>query len=85
MNRRQTLAALAISLAAVAAPCAFSADDEGMTMAQVQTMANKDGMVTKKDFMAMMDRKWDKMDKANRGMLSVADIMRIFHVNSGGG
>ena len=36
-------------------------------------MANKDGMITKKDFMAMMEKKWNAMDKGNKGMLSAAD------------
>jgi hypothetical protein len=40
-------------------------------------------MVSKKDFMAMMEKKFDAMDKAKKGMLSTADIMRIFSDKTG--
>ena len=41
-------------------------------------MANKDGMITKKDFMMLMEKKFDEMDKSKKGMLSVDDVMRIY-------
>jgi hypothetical protein len=73
-----------LSLAAISAPV-FAADGDGMQsfMKEVSTMANKDGMVSKKDFMAMMEKKFDAMDKAKKGMLSTADIMRIFSDKTG--
>ena len=38
---------------------------------------------SKKDFLAMMEKKFDAMDKGKKGMLSVADIMRIFSDKTG--
>jgi hypothetical protein len=80
MNLRKAALLVTLGLASVATPLAFAADGDGMQSfrREVQTMATKDGMVTKKEFMAMMEKKFDAMDKAGKGMLSVADIMRIF-------
>jgi hypothetical protein len=73
-----------LSLAAISAPV-FAADGDAMQSFQrdVSTMANKDGMVSKKDFMAMMEKKFDTMDKGKKGMLSTADIMKIFSDKTG--
>jgi len=85
MSIRNTAAALTLGLAALASPLAFAADGDAMQSFQrdMQTMANKDGMVTKKDFIAMIEKKWNAMDKAGKGMLSVADVMRIFSDSKG--
>ncbi len=71
-------------LAALSTPV-FAADGDGMQSfaREVKAMANKDGMVMKKDFMAMMEKKFDAMDKAKKGMLSEKDIMRIFSDRTG--
>jgi hypothetical protein len=68
-----------LGVAALSAPV-FAADGDGMQtfQAEVKKMANKDGMVTKKEFMAMMEKKFDAMDKQKKGMLSADDIMKIF-------
>jgi hypothetical protein len=73
-----------LSFAALSAPV-FAADGDAMQsfMKEVSTMANKDGMVSKKDFMAMMEKKFDAMDKGKKGMLSTADIMKIFSDKTG--
>ena len=73
-----------LSLAAISAPT-FAADGDGMQsfMREVSSMANKDGMVSKRDFLAMMEKKFDAMDKGKKGMLSTADIMRIFSDKTG--
>ena len=85
MNLRKTAMLVTLGVAALSAPLAFAADGDGMTAfrKEVQTMANKDGMVSKKDFMAMMEKKWDAMDKAGKGMLSTSDVMRIFSETKG--
>ena len=72
MNLRKTALLVMIGMATTAAPFAFAADGDGMATfrKEVQTMANKDGMVAKKDFMAMMEKKWNAMDKGDK----VADI-----------
>ena len=73
-----------LSFAMLSAPV-FAADGDGMQgfSMEVKKMANKDGMVMKKDFMAMMEKKFDAMDKGKKGMLSMADIMRIFSDTKG--
>jgi hypothetical protein len=73
-----------LSIAAISTPV-FAADGDGMQSfaREVSTMANKDGMVSKKDFLAMMEKKFDAMDKGKKGMLSTADIMRIFSDRTG--
>ena len=85
MNVKKIAMLVVMGLSALAAPIAFGADGDGMQsfQKQVAAMANKDGMVTKKDFMAMMEKKWDAMDKGKKGMLSMADIMRIFSDTKG--
>ncbi len=63
----------------------FAADGDAMQSfpRDFAAMANKDGMVSKKDFLAMMEKKFDTMDKANKGMLSTTDVMRIFSDRTG--
>ena len=82
MNLKQAARALSfgamVGIAALSAP-AFAADGDMMaTRAEMMKMANKDGMITKKDFMMMMEKKFDQMDKGKKGMLSVDDVMRIY-------
>ena len=85
MNLKKSALLLTLGLATLSAPLAFAADGDGMVAfrQQVQSMANKDGMVTKKEFMSMMEKKFDAMDKSKKGMLSVADVMRIFSDTKG--
>jgi hypothetical protein len=83
MTKTLALGAM-LSIAALSTP-AFAADGDGMQSFQreVQAMANKDGMVSKKDFLAMMEKKFDAIDKGKKGMLSTADIMKIFSDKTG--
>ena len=85
MKLKQSAMLVTLGLAALSAPLAFAADGDGMQSfrREVQTMASKDGMVSKKDFLAMMEKKFDAMDTGRRGMLSVADVMRIFSDSKG--
>jgi hypothetical protein len=66
-----------LSIAALSTPV-LAADGDGMQSfrSEVTTMANKDGMITKKDFLAMMEKKFDATDSGKKGMLSASDIMR---------
>lgn len=84
LTRKLALLSFAALLSAGTLP-AFAADGDGMQSfaRETQQMANKDGMVNKRDFMKMMEKKFDAMDKAHKGMLSAADIMRIFNDNTG--
>jgi len=85
MNLRKTAMLVTLGLATLSTPLAFAADGDGMQSfrREVQTMANKDGMVSKKEFLAMMEKKFDAMDAGRKGMLSVADVMRIFSDGKG--
>ncbi|MDQ6620421.1 MAG: hypothetical protein M3Z31_12140 [Pseudomonadota bacterium] len=88
MNMKNTARALTVAAMlglASMSTAVFAADGDGMQSfaTDMKKMANKDGMVTKKDFMAMMEKRWDAMDKQNKGMLSQADAMRIFRDNTG--
>ena len=85
MEIRKMVAAVTLALASLSAPLAFAADGDAMQSFQreVQSMANKDGMISKKAFMAMMEKKWNAMDKAGKGMLSAADVMLIFPDRTG--
>ncbi len=90
MNLRKSGLLLTLGMATIvaplASPSAFANDRptvlayniEQSFMVDVKKMSNKDGMVTKKDFMDMMSKKFDAMDKGKKGMLSPEDIMRIF-------
>ena len=69
----------------IGASNAFAADGDGKYGwdNEVRKMADKNGMISKKDYMAMMEKKFDAMDKQKKGMLSEADVMRIFRDNTG--
>ena len=76
-TRAMTFSAL-LGIAALSLPV-FAADGDAMaTRAEIMKMANKDGMISKKDFMTMMEKKFDEMDKSRKGMLPVDDVMRIY-------
>ncbi len=85
MDLKKTAMLAMMGVATMVAPVAFAADGDGMQSFQKEmgTMANKDGMIMKKDFMAMMEKKWNAMDKGKKGMLSMADVMRIFSDTKG--
>lgn len=83
MTMKQTMKALSfgamLGIAALSAQVAL-ADDTGLSpfSQEMKKMTNKEGMITKKDFMAMMEKRFDAMDKARKGMISHADAMKIF-------
>ncbi len=87
MNVKQTARAVSLGVLLGLASLSGSAFADDQTerwwAPEVQKMAHKDGMVTKKDFMKMMEKKFDAMDKAKKGMLSQQDIMRIFNDKTG--
>jgi hypothetical protein len=83
MTMKQTMKALSfgamLGIAALSAQVAL-ADDTGLSpfSQEMKKMTNKEGMITKKDFMAMMEKRFDAMDKARKGMISQTDAMKIF-------
>ena len=83
MNLKKTALFLTMGMAAMATPLAFADHIDPNFSADVKKMANKDGMVTKKDFMAMAEKRFDMMDKQKKGMLTQDDIMHIFGMSKG--
>ena len=77
-TRSVALAAL-LALGAFAAPV-HAADGDYMQeyRAFMTKMANQEGRVTKKDFLAFMERKFDEMDKQRSGTLTPDELVRIF-------
>jgi len=84
LTRKLALISFAALMSAGTLP-AFAADGDGMQSfaRETRSMADKDGMVSKKDFMKMMEKKFDAMDKQHKGMLSTDDIMHIFSDKTG--
>jgi hypothetical protein len=82
MNLKQTARMLSfgaiLGMAALSAPALAADGDMMASRAEVTKMANKDGMISKKDFMMLMEKKFDEMDKGRKGMLSIDDVMRIY-------
>ncbi len=84
------LASLLTLWIAFAAPMAFAQDDQNLdprTRARAEAMwkkmADKDGMVSQKQFMDMVAQKWNEMDKSKKGMISASDAARIMLFLSG--
>ncbi|MGE5089172.1 MAG: hypothetical protein ACM3QY_08605 [Candidatus Levyibacteriota bacterium] len=95
MNIRKTAVLLTLGMATLAGSLASQSalaakgvvaqpyNIEQTFVVDVQNMTDKTGMVSKKQFMDMMSKKFDAMDKGRHGMLSVAEIMRIFSDTTG--
>jgi hypothetical protein len=68
-----------LGVAALSTP-AFAGDnfDTPTFVSYVKKMSNKDGMMTKKDFLELASMQFDKMDTDRKGMLSEADVMKLF-------
>ncbi len=74
----------------LAAPLAFGQADPSADPNQVRAMAmakkmdmNNDGMVSKKEFMAAMEAKWNAMDKQKKGMVTVEQAAKMLFVDVG--
>jgi hypothetical protein len=85
MKLRTKLAAIALLASGVAGTAVFAADCPPMQgfMVQLDRMTDANGMVSKADFLPMMERRWNAVDKTQRGMISRADLMRIFRDDTG--
>lgn len=88
MSVKQAVRAVSFAMLGVACLSApvFAADGDAMQSfaKDVSTMTTKDGMISKKDFMAMMEKRWNAMDKQKKGMLSKDDVMKIFAMDNKG-
>ena len=87
MKLKHTVQALSfgamLGLAALSGPAL--ADDQGPRWWEpmIKKMSTPEGMMMKKDFMRMMEMKFDEMDKGKKGMLSQQDVMKIFSDKTG--
>jgi carbohydrate-selective porin OprB len=83
MTMKQTMKAMSfaamLGIAALSAQVAL-ADDTGLSplTTDLKKMSNKEGMITKKDFMAMMEKRFDAMDKGKKGMIHMTEATKIF-------
>jgi len=50
-------------------------------MLKKSRMMRADGMVTRADFLKLMEKRFDAMDKSKKGMLSPQDITKLFDPN----
>jgi Ca2+-binding EF-hand superfamily protein len=76
------IAILAATVAAMGLAPVTYAQTTGKTdhMDAIKTMdTNKDGMITKDEFMRMMGAKFDAMDKNKTGAISYSDVSKIIY------
>lgn len=84
MTMKQTMKALSfaamLGIAALSAQVALAEGDTGLSplTSDLKKMSNKDGMISKKDFMAMMEKRFDMMDKGKKGMIHMTEATKIF-------
>jgi Ca2+-binding EF-hand superfamily protein len=73
------LLAAGLSSAALAeTPTATNGEWRGMIETLYQGMdANRDGMVSKQEFLAEMSKRFDKMDRSKKGVLNQKSIEQI--------
>jgi len=88
MKRTKLAAALAFAVAVAgsqfgASPAyAGPPDDRAVfEMLMRSEMVRADGMVTKSDFIKLMEKRFDSADKGRRGMLSPQEIARLLDPN----
>jgi hypothetical protein len=56
-------------------------DREVYEMLKKSGMMRSDGMVTKADFLKLMEKRFDAMDKGRKGMLSAQEIAKLLDPN----
>jgi hypothetical protein len=67
--------ALALAMAMTMGFASIAYADKGMD--NIKAMGKgKDGMITKAEFMAMMEEKWNMMDKGKKGKLTAEDVAK---------
>jgi hypothetical protein len=79
MKVRNTAAMLALTIGVTGfASPALAADDRAVAqMLNSSDMVRPDGTVTRADFIKLMEKRFDAMDKGRRGVLSVRDIAKL--------
>jgi hypothetical protein len=86
LSKMATMLAMTIGVAGaqLGASSAFAnAPDEREVweMLKKSGMMRADGMVTKSDFVKLMEKRFDTMDKERKGMLSAQDIAKLLDPN----
>ena len=90
MQKRSMLIAAMMAGAMFAAgsvQAASHAAPGGMAMGKMMTKdmdTDKDGMITKAEYMKKMTSMWEKADKDKKGKVPVADLEKIFNTMGGG-
>jgi hypothetical protein len=84
----KTAAMLALAMGVAAAQFGASTalagppdDREVYEMLKKSGMMRSDGMVTKADFIKLMEKRFDAMDKGRKGMLSAQEIAKLLDPN----
>ena len=80
MKFTKLAAALALAMAAGSMQPAFAGapDERPLWEMLIKSAMNRQGMVTKTDFMKFMEQRFDAMDKGGIGMLTQGEIERLF-------
>jgi hypothetical protein len=84
MKLKKLALATAVGIAsAISAPAFAGPPDERELheMLKRSAMIRADGMVTKSDFIKLMEKRFDSADKGRRGMLTPQEIARILDPN----
>ena len=88
MKLQKTAAMLALAMGVVGAQLGASSafanppdEREVWEMLKKSGMMRADGMVTKADFVKIMEKRFDAMDKGRKGMLSAEEIAKLLDPN----
>lgn len=86
LSKTAAIVALAVGMAGAqfGASSAFAGppdDREVYEMLKKSRMMRADGMVTKSDFVKLMEQRFDAMDKGRKGVLSAQDIAKLLDPN----
>ena len=84
MKKTAMVLALAMGLAGAQVGAAFANppdEREVWEMLKKSSMLRPDGMVTKGDFVKLMEKRFDAMDKGRKGMLTPEEIAKLLDPN----
>jgi len=81
MKLAKVAAMLALATAMSAALANPPDEREVWEMLKKSSTMRADGMVTKTDFIKLMEKRFDAMDKGGKGMLTAQDIAKLLDPN----
>jgi Ca2+-binding EF-hand superfamily protein len=79
LSKLATAAAIGAAIAFSPVVSTYAQQDSKMMQELKKMDVNKDGMVSREEFLRMMGAKFDAMDKDKKGMLSLGDISKIIY------